>query len=117
MPISASLRQTKVGCPQQNAFAESFVSAIKRECVNKMIFLGDRPLHRAISQYVEHFHRERTTKCRHEAKNHQGIENVIPFPNAPQGGHDSGLIVKSERLGGVLNYYYRENRKDESLVA
>ena len=108
MSVSAWLRQTKVGCPQQNAFAESFVFAIKRECVDKMIFFGERPLRRAISQFVEHFHRER---------NHQGIENVIPFPNAPQGGHDSGLIVKSERLGGLLNYYYRENRKEELLVA
>jgi transposase InsO family protein len=74
MPFSASLRQTKVGCPQQNAYAESFVSAIKRECVDKMIFFGERPLRRTISQFAEHFHRER---------NHQGIENVIPFPNAP----------------------------------
>ena len=83
--------QTKVGCPQQNAFAESFVSSIMRECVDKMIFFGERPLRRAISQFVEHFHRVRK---------HQGIENVIPFPNAPQGGPDSGLIVKSEQLGG-----------------
>jgi hypothetical protein len=51
---------------------------------------------------VEHFNRER---------NHQGIENVIPFRNALQGDRDSELMVKSERLGGLLNYYYRENKR------
>ena|GEM_PF-6713180 len=37
--ISASLRQTRVGCPQQNGYAESFVSAIKRECIDQFDFL------------------------------------------------------------------------------
>jgi len=31
--------QTRIGCPQQNGYAESFVSAIKRECIDQMICL------------------------------------------------------------------------------
>src|SRR5690606_7693225 len=45
------------------------------------------PLRRAISQYMEHFHRER---------NHQGLDNIIPFPIRPLNQSESGLIVKSE---------------------
>ncbi|MBT62100.1 MAG: hypothetical protein CML13_02700 [Puniceicoccaceae bacterium] len=94
--------QTRVGCPQQNGYAESFVSAIKRECIDHMIFFSEKSLRRAVEQYVEHFHQER---------NHQGLDNLIPFPNIPQNDSEIGPIVKSERLGGLLNYYYREEKE------
>lgn len=101
--------QTRVGCPQQNGYAESFVSSIKRECLEKMIFIGENSLRRAVSQYIEHYHSER---------NHQGIDNIIPFPKAASVDAPEGLIVKSERLGGLLNYYHRvpESRKDPKLA-
>jgi hypothetical protein len=51
--------QTRVGCPQQNGYAESFVSAIKRECIVHMIFFSEKSLCRAVGQYIEHFHHER----------------------------------------------------------
>ncbi|WPJ97296.1 integrase core domain-containing protein [Coraliomargarita algicola] len=94
--------QTRVGCPQQNGYAESFVSAIKRECIDHMIFFSETSLRRAVGQYVEHYHQER---------NHQGLDNLIPFPNIPQNHSESGPIVKSERLGGLLNYYHREEQE------
>ena len=94
--------QARVGCPQQNGYAESFVSAIKRECIDHIIFFSEKSLRRAVGQYIEHFHQER---------NHQGLDNLIPFPNGPQVQAESGLIVKSERLGGLLNYYHREEKE------
>jgi transposase InsO family protein len=94
--------QTRVGCPQQNGYAESFVSAIKRECIDHMIFFSEKSLRRAVGQYIEHFHHER---------NHQGLDNLIPFPDSPLHHSESGLIVKSERLGGLLNYYHREEKE------
>ena len=39
-------------------------------------------------------------------RNHQGLNNVIPFPDQRTGGQD-GTIRKSERLGGLLNFYHR----------
>ncbi|WP_425609261.1 integrase core domain-containing protein [Thalassobacterium sedimentorum] len=56
--------QTRVGCPQQNGYTESFVSAIKCECIDHMIFFSEKSLRRAVEQYIDHFHHERTTKCR-----------------------------------------------------
>lgn len=91
--------RTNVGWPQQNGYAESFVSSIKRECLDKLIFFGENSLRKAVSEYVEHHQTER---------NHQGIDNLIPFPKAPRTKSSEGLIVKSERLGGLLNYYHLE---------
>ena len=84
------------------------MATIKREYLNHLIFFGQKSLRRAISEYLEHFHHER---------NHQGLENRIPFPTLPQNGSQSGLIQKSERLGGLLNYYYRDDRKEEEKAA
>lgn len=97
--------QTRGGCPQQNGYAESFVSSIKRECLEKMIFIGENSLRRAVSQYIQHYHSER---------NHQGLDNIIPFPKAASVGASEGLIVKSVRLGGLLNYYHRMPRDENS---
>ncbi|MBC2593876.1 transposase [Ruficoccus amylovorans] len=96
--------QTSVGYPEQNGYAESFVSSIKRECLDRLIFFGEKSLRKAVSEFVKHYHGER---------NHQGLNNQIPFPQAPRTKGCDGLIVKSERLGGLLNYYHRVPDPDE----
>jgi putative transposase len=83
--------------PNLNAYAERFVRSIKDECLNRMIFIGQASLHRAITQYVEHYHAER---------NHQGLENRLIRPVPSRGVNDGG-IHRGPRLGGMLNYYYR----------
>lgn len=100
--------QTCVGCPQQNGYAESFVSAIKRECLDHLLFFGEKSMRRAVEEYLKNFHHER---------NHQGLDNLIPFPEQPANPDEQGLIVNSERLGGLLNYYHREERKDTEAAA
>ena len=84
--------------PNLNAYAERFVRSIKDECLNRMIFIGQASLRRAVAEYVEHYHLER---------NHQGLENrLICLPTAafPK----SGAVRRRPRLGGMLNFYYRE---------
>jgi putative transposase len=81
--------------PDLNAYAERFVRSIKEECLSQIIPLGERHLRRAVSEYTEHYHHER---------NHQGIENRLIDPR--EGG--SGEVEIRERLGGLLNYYYRK---------
>jgi hypothetical protein len=83
--------------PNANAYAERFVRSIKSECLDRMIFFGVSSLHRAIAQYVEYYHAER---------NHQGLENTIIEPGSEVGATD-GRIQRRQRLGGMLNYYYR----------
>ncbi len=82
--------------PNLNAFAERFVLSIKSECLNRMVILGERQLRRAIAEYVEHYHLERT---------HQGLDNRL-IDEVPE--HGSGTVARRERLGGILSHYYRE---------
>jgi hypothetical protein len=39
-------------------------------------------------------------------RNHQGLANVIPCPDA-RTGCQVGTIHKAKRLGGLLNFYHR----------
>jgi putative transposase len=84
--------------PNLNAYAERFVRSVKAECLDRLILFGEKSLRHAVDQYVTHYHSER---------NHQGIENVIPFPDTRIG--QRGNITRSERLGGLLSFYHRLN--------
>src|SRR5262245_479378 len=46
-----------------NAVAVRFVLSIKSECLSKLVPLAENHLRRAVSEYIEHYQRER---------NHQG---------------------------------------------
>ena len=84
--------------PNLNAYAERFVLSIKSECLERMIFFGERSLRRAVTEFVCHYHGER---------NHQGLDNQLIEPDEAVGSRQSGLRC-CERLGGLLKYYYRE---------
>ncbi len=67
--------------PNLNAYAERFVRSIKDECLNRMIFFGERSLRKATIDHTAHYHAER---------NHRGLG-----------------VRCSERLGGMLRFYRR----------
>jgi putative transposase len=71
--------------------------SIKTECLDRMIFFGEKSLHDAVHQFLKHYHTER---------NHQGLENKIIAPGK-EVGKIAGKIECRERLGGLLRYYYR----------
>jgi transposase InsO family protein len=84
--------------PNLNAHAERFVRTIKESCLERMILFGEASLRKAISEFVAHYHLER---------NHQGLGNQLII--APQVEvHIQGAIRRRSRLGGMLNYYYRQ---------
>ncbi len=84
--------------PNLNAFIERFFRSLKSECINRMLFFGENSLRKAIKEYLVHYHRER---------NHQGLDHCIIQPEEEVGQGD-GEIACRERLGGLLNYYYRK---------
>ena len=87
MPVSCSI----------NAYAERFVRSIKEECLDQMIFFGERSLRNAIDEYLEHYHRERP---------HQGLGNHYLESNGES--RDATTPVECrERLGGLLRSYHR----------
>jgi len=84
--------------PNLNAYAERFVRSIKDECLDRMIFIGQASLPRAVAEYMEHYHSER---------NHQGLENRLIHARTAVAAND-GAIYRNARLGGTLNFYYRK---------
>jgi putative transposase len=84
--------------PNLNAYAERFVRSIKYECLDRMIFIGQASLYRAVAEYMDHYHRER---------NHQGLDNQLIRAPAVMAAND-GAIYRHARLGGILNFYYRK---------
>jgi transposase InsO family protein len=83
--------------PNLNAVAERFVRSIKESCLDRLILFGENSLRQAIREFIAHYHQER---------NHQGLGNRLIVSDLAS--QTSGAIRRRERLGGLLNYYYRE---------
>jgi putative transposase len=86
--------------PNLNAHVERFVRTLKKECLSRLIITSEDMLRHVLGRYLEHYHSER---------NHQGLGNVIPYPKPEvRNINKDGRVIKESRLGGLLNYYYRE---------
>ena len=83
--------------PNLNAYAERFVRTIKESCLERLTLFGKGSVRRAAFKFTLHYHHER---------NHQGRDNqlICPEPNLVRQGRK---VKRRERLGGLLNYYYR----------
>jgi putative transposase len=84
--------------PNLNAYCERFIRSIKEEALEQMLMLGERFLYQVIRQYLAHYHTER---------NHQGRGNQLITPE-PARNDQGGAVVRRDRLGGLLCYYYRD---------
>jgi transposase InsO family protein len=83
--------------PNLNAYAERFVRSIKESCLERLVLFGENSLRTAVREFVAHYLKER---------HHQGLGNRLILPEAGEMGN-KGAIRCGERLGGMLNYYYR----------
>ena len=86
--------------PNLNAFVERWVRSIRRECLDRIIPLGERHLSRAISQYVLHYNAERV---------HQSLDARITPERRPDVCPANSRALCRVRLGGLLKYYYPES--------
>ena len=86
--------------PNLNAHLERFFGSLKQECLDQMIFFGERPLRNAVKEYLAHYHGER---------NHQGLDNrlVDPGEKVTTVANPTLPIQCRKRLGGMLRYYHR----------
>ena len=83
--------------PNLNGSMERWFLSLKSECLDRMIFFGQKSLENAVREFVEHYHAER---------NHQGLGNELiqPIDNADT---VADRIECHERLGGMLKFYHR----------
>ncbi|MDJ0764315.1 MAG: integrase core domain-containing protein [Myxococcota bacterium] len=84
--------------PDLNAYAERFVLSIKSESLSRVIPLGENHLRQIVFSYVDHYHQER---------NHQGLKNKL-ITTKKSVFDPKSKIKRHSRLGGLLNFYYRD---------
>jgi transposase InsO family protein len=81
--------------PWQNAFAERLIGSIRRECLDHVVVLNRRHLHRLLKRYFAYYHRSRT---------HLGLAKDAPETRPVM---SQGKIVAIPQVGGLHHCYLR----------
>jgi transposase InsO family protein len=96
---SIEVLKTPYRAPKANAICERFLESVRRECLDHLLVVGDRQLHRVIKEYVEYFNR---------ARPHQGIGQKIPEGIGPQPAWPRrGRLITVPVLNGLHHDYRR----------
>ena len=98
-----SVVKTPTRAPTANAYVESWIGSVKRECLNHFFCFSLRYLDYVAQIYVRYYNAVRP---------HQGVGNVPlatldPPPPEPVVG-EIGPVCRHEWLGGLLNHYERK---------
>ena len=107
-PISLALRAVSnieiLTIPYQakrpNAICERFLLSVRRECLDHIVILYEKQLHRVLRAYIEYFNR---------ARPHQGIQQQVPQREVTSVPPDqrSNRIISVLILGGLHHAYRR----------
>jgi len=96
---SIEVLKTPYRAPKTNAVCERFLGSLRRECLDHLLVVGDRHLHRVIKEYVEYFNR---------ARPHQGIGQRIPGGTVPLPAWPKrGRLITVPVLNGLHHDYRR----------
>jgi putative transposase len=87
--------------PNCNPHAERFVKTIRTECLDHFVIFGERHLRYLLKQFTDHYLGERY---------HQAVVSQLIRPRSLPSNDNSSrsTIGCRSRLGGLLNFYYRE---------
>ncbi len=94
--------RTPYRTPRANAFCERFLGSVRRECLDHMLILSEKHLHRVVKEYAHYYNL---------ARPHQGISQAIPeaapvaMQQVPPG--DAVKIISFPVLGGLHHDYRR----------
>jgi putative transposase len=89
--------RTPVRAPRANAVAERWVGTVRRECLDRVLFLGRSHLEAVLREFVAHYNATRP---------HRALDLHPPL-GRPQPVQPSGAIVRRDRLGGLIHEYSR----------
>jgi putative transposase len=85
--------------PRANSFAERWVGTARREVLDHLLIFGRRHLEYVLREFVEHYE---------EARPHQSLGQRTPRQRAPIQASETGPVLRRDRLGGVLDEYFRQ---------
>ena len=83
--------------PWQNPYCERLIGSIRRECVDHMIVLNERHLHRILTSYFDYYHNSRA---------HLSLDRNSPMPREVE-PTSLGEIVSIRQVGGLHHRYSR----------
>ena len=83
--------------PWQNAYVESVIGSIRRECQDRIVIFNERHLRRVLSSYVDYYQRTRT---------HLSLDKDCPDP-CPIMPRKIGKVVAIPKIGGLHHRYER----------
>jgi putative transposase len=83
--------------PWQNAYVESIIGSIRRECLDHVVVFNQRHLRRVLSSYVDYYHRTRT---------HLAFAKDCPEQRPIQAGR-TGKVIAIPQVGGLHHRYQR----------
>jgi putative transposase len=92
-----SLWRSPPRAPKANAYAERWVSTIRRECLDRMLIFHERQLRHVLTEYEDHYNTHRP---------HRALEQRSPIElDANRLPHTTGVVRRTEILGGLINEY------------
>src|SRR6266571_4964162 len=81
--------------PKANAYAERWVSTIRRECLDRMLIFHERQLRHVVTEYEHHYNTHRP---------HRALEQRSPIDSGEtQQPCLAGPVRRTEVLGGLIN--------------
>jgi len=69
-----------------NPQLERFMHSMKCECLNRMLFSGEKSLRKALTEFNAYYHEE----C-----NHHGLDNTFVVPGKEVGGTDKKVVCRN----------------------
>jgi putative transposase len=85
--------KTPYHAPRANGICERFLLSVRRECLDHLLILQEKQLHRVLGAYVHYFN---------QARPHQGSRQQIPEQKAGSvpAEHAGGKVFAFPVLGG-----------------
>jgi len=83
--------------PWQSPYVERFIGSLRRDCLDHVIVLNERHLHRIVASYLDYYHRART---------HLSLDRNAPVPREFEGA-TKGRVISEPMVGGLHHRYRR----------
>jgi putative transposase len=84
--------------PRANAYAERWISTVRRECLDRLLIFGERHLSRVLAEYGAHYN---------EHGPHRSLDQRCPSARPTLAVQADASIERTDVLGGLIHGYRR----------
>jgi putative transposase len=95
--IGVRIIKTPVQAPRANAIAERWIASARRECLDRLLIMGERHLRLVLNECIDHYNQHRP---------HRALQQSPPAgrPHPPALGTNV-RVLRRDRLGGLIREY------------